>query len=145
MKKSFLLLKNTPDTNITGEFVIKYRNGFYPLSKKSDIHAIAKYSDNTMLSEDQINLAIKLRRAKVGDMCHITHVPLHELPNLLPLTNQLGGEIMAINNDKLTVRITNMGLSAHTITLKRNNIVLTNCTDTHKIAYFKCSECGIAV
>ena len=141
--KQFLLIKKDQTMDIPGNYVVVYRGVTYPLSKKSNIHAETLNVDGGIqLNEERLALQTKLRRAKVGDTVHVLRIPPAQFEGLPEDCSDLNGKIVESNNDNVTVQLTNCGLSAKILILKKMDIELTNISNTHKISYLLCQECG---
>lgn len=142
-------MKNqNPD--ISGEYVINDDGKEYPLSRKSNLyaakhHPIVSEKMSCVLNDNEIIISTKLRRAKIGDSCHIAKLPLKELNKVIDVSTHLNGIITSVNSDKVVVQLTTTGCTEVQLTVYRNDVILTNIEDTHKVAYFICKECGISI
>lgn len=142
--KTFLLIKNN-DSSIPGDFVIQYRGNNYPISKKSNEYFNRRYPNGLIsatFSDIEICLLEKPRRAKIGDDVHISRIPLAQVTEELGNCKDLNGIIIESSNDTIVVQLTNCGLSAKTLILHRNDVVIKNVSNTHKVGYMICKECG---
>jgi len=145
-----LLKKNNNSAKIAGDYIVEHEGVAYPLSRKSNAHADKHYPNlapgmGCVLSESEVILAIRLRRAQVGDICHVSKVPLKELNKVLPVSTNLTGTIIEAFRDKVIVRVNNTGCSEIILSLYRTDVILSNIENTHKVAYLVCPECGIEI
>lgn len=146
--KTYKLKKNNSKLFVSN-FVVVKGSTVYPVSIKTDKYLLEKYpelpSEGIVLTENEIKLMTIPRRLHPGDNVHISRVPLSDLKDVLNCSKDLKGEVISTNGNRVNVRLTNPGLCAKTLTLRRSDVTLLDYSNLHKVAYFICNECGMVL
>jgi len=146
MKQQQFVLKKNEGDEIPGEFIITHKGITYPLSRKSNVHAFERFGEITdaiTLNSNEITLRTRLKRARVGDSCHVRKVPLKSLGKVFDVCDKLSGKIVGVNHDKVSVELNTIGCEGTVMDLYRNDVILTSIANEHEVAYFSCPSCGM--